>query len=60
MIQAMSELQTSVQFLTGVGPKKASLLKTELAIETLSDLIHLYPTVAARLRGRLDAEHTPQ
>ena len=43
MIQAMSELQTSVQFLTGVGPKKASLLKTELAIETLSDLIHLYP-----------------
>lgn len=39
----MSELQTSVQFLTGVGPKKASLLKSELAVETLSDLIHLYP-----------------
>lgn len=39
----MSELQTSVQFLTGVGPKKAALLKSELSIETLSDLIHLYP-----------------
>lgn len=39
----MSELQNSVQFLTGVGPKKASLLKSELAVETLSDLIHLYP-----------------
>ncbi len=39
----MSELQNSVQFLTGVGPRKAALLKSELGIETLSDLIHLYP-----------------
>lgn len=39
----MSELQNSVQYLTGVGPRKAALLKSELGIETLSDLIHLYP-----------------
>ena len=39
----MSELQTSVQFLSGVGPRKASLLQSELGIETLDDLIHLYP-----------------
>lgn len=39
----MSELQTSVQYISGVGPKKAALLKCELGIETLSDLIHFYP-----------------
>ena len=39
----MSELQTSVQFLSGVGPKKAALFRSELGIETLDDLIHLYP-----------------
>ena len=39
----MSELQSSIESLTGVGPKKASLLKSELGVETLSDLIHLYP-----------------
>ena len=37
------ELDTSIQFLAGVGPKRAVLLQRELGIETLSDLIHLYP-----------------
>jgi ATP-dependent DNA helicase RecG len=37
------ELDTSIQFLSGVGPKRAVLLQRELGIETLSDLIHLYP-----------------
>ncbi len=37
------ELDTSIQYLGGVGPKRASLLQRELGIETLSDLIHLYP-----------------
>ena len=39
----MGELDTSIQFLGGVGPKRAELLRKELGIETLSDLIHLYP-----------------
>ena len=39
----MHELQTSIQYLSGVGPKRAVLLRQELGIETLSDLIHLYP-----------------
>jgi ATP-dependent DNA helicase RecG len=36
-------LNTSIQYLSGVGPKRAELLRRELGIETLSDLIHLYP-----------------
>ena len=37
------ELETSIQYLSGVGPKRAALLQRELGIGTLSDLIHLYP-----------------
>ena len=37
------ELDTSIQYLSGVGPKRAVLLQREQGIETLSDLIHLYP-----------------
>lgn len=39
----MSELVTNIQFLSGVGPKRASLLQRELGLETLDDLIHFYP-----------------
>src|SRR5574344_2321342 len=39
----MSELSTGIQFLGAVGPKRAELLKNELGIETLDDLIPLYP-----------------
>ena len=39
----MGELTTSIQYLSGVGPKRAELLRRELGVETLSDLIHLYP-----------------
>lgn len=39
----MGELNTGIQYLSGVGPKRAELLKRELGVETLSDLIHLYP-----------------
>ena len=41
--ETMGELNTSIQYLSGVGPKRAELLRRELGIETLSDLIHLYP-----------------
>lgn len=39
----MGELGTSIQFLSGVGPKRAELLKKELGLETLDDLIHFFP-----------------
>ncbi|MCQ2169556.1 MAG: ATP-dependent DNA helicase RecG [Bacteroidales bacterium] len=39
----MGELGTSIQFLSGVGPKRAELLRKELGLETLDDLIHFYP-----------------
>ena len=39
----MSELSTSIQYLSGVGPKRAELLQRELGLSTLSDLIHFYP-----------------
>ena len=36
-------METNIQYLGGVGPKRAELLRRELGIETLSDLIHFYP-----------------
>lgn len=39
----MTQLKSDIQYLPGVGPKRASLLKNELEISTFSDLIHFYP-----------------
>ena len=36
-------LQTDIQFLPGVGPKRAQLLKKELNVSTVGDLIKIYP-----------------
>ena len=36
-------LQSEIQFLKGVGPKRASLLEKELGIKTVDDLIHFFP-----------------
>ena len=36
-------LQTDIQFLPGVGPKRAALLKKELNVETVGDFIRIYP-----------------
>ena len=36
-------LDTAIQYLPGVGPKRAQLLETELGISTVGDLVHLYP-----------------
>ena len=36
-------LQTPIDYLKGVGPNRAELLKKELGIFTLQDLIHLFP-----------------
>ncbi|MBQ0145114.1 MAG: ATP-dependent DNA helicase RecG [Bacteroidales bacterium] len=38
-----NKLETEVQFLPGVGPKRASLLRSELEVVTIGDLLHLYP-----------------
>ncbi|MBO7547266.1 MAG: ATP-dependent DNA helicase RecG [Bacteroidales bacterium] len=39
----MGRLASEIQYLPGVGPKRALLLQRELGIATFSDLIHLYP-----------------
>ncbi len=36
-------LQTSIEFLKGVGPQRAELLKSELGIHTFEDLLHHFP-----------------
>ncbi len=38
-----SILDTSIEYLKGVGPKRAKLLKKELNIATFKDLLHHYP-----------------
>lgn len=38
-----SKLDMEVQYLPGVGPKRASLLRTELEVSTVGDLLHTYP-----------------
>ena len=37
------DLDTSIQYLPGVGPKRAALLDSELGIATVGDLLRLYP-----------------
>lgn len=37
------KLEMEVQFLPGVGPKRAALLSSELGVKTLDDLLHNYP-----------------
>ena len=39
----MGELNSDIQYLPGVGPKRAALLKQELDVHTLDDLIHFFP-----------------
>jgi ATP-dependent DNA helicase RecG len=36
-------LQTPIDYLKGVGPNRAALLRSELGIHTYQDLIHLFP-----------------
>lgn len=36
-------LNTSVKYLTGVGPKKAEVLSKEIDVETYLDLLHYFP-----------------
>ena len=40
---AHGNLNMEIQFLPGVGPKRAALLQKELNIRTLEDLLRLYP-----------------
>ena len=43
IIFAKMTTETSIQYLPGVGPKRAELLGKELGIYTVGNLIHLYP-----------------
>ena len=38
-----SALNSEIQYLSGVGPKRAALLKAELGVETFGDLLRIYP-----------------
>ena len=38
-----SQLSQEIKFLAGVGPRRADLLKSELGIETLYDLLYYFP-----------------
>ncbi len=38
-----NKLETDIQFLPGVGPKRASLLRSELGVATVGDLLHTFP-----------------
>ena len=38
-----SKLHNNIEFLKGVGPKRAEILQQELNIFTWSDLIHHFP-----------------
>ena len=37
------KLQTPIDYLKGVGPNRADLLRSELGIHTYQDLINLFP-----------------
>ena len=39
----MSALNSDIQYLSGVGPKRAALIKAELGVSTLGDLLRVYP-----------------
>ena len=36
-------MDTAIQYLPGVGPKRAALLESELGIATVGDLLRTYP-----------------
>ena len=38
-----SALNSEIQYLSGVGPKRAALLKAELGVETFGDFLRIYP-----------------
>ena len=39
----METLQTSIEYLKGVGPNRAQLLREELGLRTFQDLLHFFP-----------------
>ena len=39
----MDQLQTPIEYLKGVGPNRADLLKKELKIFTFQDLLYFFP-----------------
>ncbi|MGB2398169.1 MAG: ATP-dependent DNA helicase RecG [Flavobacteriaceae bacterium] len=39
----MDPLQTSIEYLKGIGPNRASLLREELGLRTYQDLLHFFP-----------------
>lgn len=42
-VMSTQNITMDIQFLSGVGPKRASLLKSELGINTVGELLRIYP-----------------
>lgn len=42
-IQAKLNLETSIEYVKGIGPEKAKLIKNVLGISTVEDLLNFYP-----------------
>ncbi len=40
---SLSQLESEIKYLPGVGPKRAGLLEKELGVRTFGDLIRIYP-----------------
>lgn len=41
---SLSQLESEIKYLPGVGPKRAELLEKELGVRTFGDLVRIYPT----------------
>ncbi len=42
-IYVVKNLDSDIQYLSGVGPKRAALIKAELGISTIGELLRIYP-----------------
>ena len=40
----MDPLQTSIEYLKGIGPNRATLLREELGLYTYQDVLHFFQT----------------
>src|SRR6056300_791617 len=42
-IMSTEFLDTSIEYLKGVGPKRAAMLRSEINVHTFGDLLHYFP-----------------
>ena len=42
-LYVVSNLDSDIQFISGVGPRRAALIKSELGVSTMGELLRIYP-----------------